>query len=147
MKIDAGKTAVIQYQLLNAESDNQIEATAKEKPAVFKFGTNQLLPEFEKNLTGLAAHDTFDFIIEAKNAYGPFDPYAIFDIPLDTFAVNKTIDEKMIRIGNLIPMTDNEGNKHLGKITKIMDDAVTMDFNHPLAGQNLRFIGKIIEVK
>jgi FKBP-type peptidyl-prolyl cis-trans isomerase SlyD len=43
-------------------------------------------------------------------------------------------------------MTDNEGNKHLGKITKVLANAVTLNFNHPLAGQNLRFIGKIIEI-
>lgn len=147
MKIEAGKTAVMHYTLLNASTEAQIETTTKDKPAVFKFGTQQLIPEFENNLTGLAANDTFDFIIEAKEAYGPVDPYAIFDIPLDTFEVDGKIDEKMIRLGNLIPMTDNEGNKHLGKITKIMEDAVTMDFNHPLAGQNLRFIGKILEVK
>ena len=147
MKIEAGKTAVVQYQLLNAENGSQIEATTDKNPAVFKFGTNRLIPEFEKNLSGLVANDTFDFIIKAKDAYGPVDTYAVFDIPLDTFEVDGNIDEKMIQIGNMIPMTDNEGNKHLGKITKIMDDAVTMDFNHPLAGQNLRFIGQILEVK
>ena len=73
--------------------------------------------------------------------------YAIFDIPLDTFEVDGKVDEKMIQVGNIIPMTDNEGNKHLGKITKVQDKAVTMNFNHPLAGQNLHFIGKIVEVK
>ena len=147
MKIEAGKTAVVQYELSDADSNKQIEATTKDNPAVFKFGVNQLIPDFEKNLTGLEANDLFDFIIEANDAYGPVDPYAIFDIPLDTFEVEGKIDEKMIQIGNILPMTDNEGNKHLGKITKIMDHAVTMNFNHPLAGKNLRFIGKIIEVK
>ena len=147
MKIETGKTAVVQYELSDANSNKQIEVTTKDNPAVFKFGVNQLIPGFEKNLTGLAANDPFDFIIDAKDAYGAVDPYAIFDIPLNTFEVEGKMDEKMIQIGNIIPMTDNEGNKHLGKITKIMDHAVTMDFNHPLAGMNLRFIGKIIEVK
>ncbi|MEE4259637.1 MAG: FKBP-type peptidyl-prolyl cis-trans isomerase [Bacteroidales bacterium] len=147
MKIETGKTAIIQYRLLNADDGAQIEATSEEHPAVFKFGTGQLIPEFEKNLTGLTADDIFDFTIESANAYGPVDPYAIFDIPLDTFEVDGKIDDKMIRVGNIIPMTDNEGNKHLGRITKIMDHAVTMNFNHPLAGQNLHFIGKILEVK
>ena len=147
MKIEAGKTAVVNYELSDADSNSQIETTTKDNPAVFKFGVNQLIPGFEKNLTGLKANDPFDFIIEANDAYGSVDPYAIFDIPLDTFEVEGKIDEKMIQIGNIIPMTDNEGNKHLGKITKILDSAVTMNFNHPLAGMSLRFVGKIIEVK
>ncbi len=147
MKIEPGKTAIVQYQLLDADIQAEIESTSDEKPAVFSFGVNKLIPEFEKNLMGLGTGDSFDFIIDANNAYGPVDSYAIFDIPLDTFEVNGKTDPKMIQIGNAIPMTDNEGNKHLGKITKVMKDAVTMDFNHPLAGKNLHFTGKILEVK
>lgn len=147
MKIEAGKTAIVQYQLLDADNQTEIESTSDQNPAVFSFGVNKLIPEFEKNLIGLGAGDSFDFIIDANNAYGPVDSYAIFDIPIDTFDVDGKTDPKMIQIGNTIPMTDNDGNKHLGKITKVMKDDVTMDFNHPLAGKNLHFIGKIIEVK
>jgi FKBP-type peptidyl-prolyl cis-trans isomerase SlyD len=43
-------------------------------------------------------------------------------------------------------MTDNNGNKHMGRITKVMKHAVTMDLNHPLAGKDLRFSGKVLEV-
>lgn len=147
MKIEAGKTAIIQYKLLDADNQAEIESTSDKSPAVLSFGVNKLIPEFEKNLMGLGMGDSFDFIIDANNAYGPVDSYAIFDIPLDTFEVDGKTDAKMIQIGNTIPMTDNEGNKHLGKITKVMKDAVTMDFNHPLAGKNLHFTGKILEVK
>ena len=147
MKIEAGKTAIVQYKLLDADNQAEIESTSDKNPAVFSFGVNKLIPDFEKNLMGLSSGDLFDFIIDANNAYGPVDSYAIFDIPLDTFDVDGKADEKMIQIGNSIPMTDNEGNKHLGKITKVMKNAVTMDFNHPLAGKNLHFTGKVLEVK
>lgn len=147
MKIEAGKTATVQYTLKDADSGEEIESTQEENPAIFTFGSQQLIPEFEKNLIGLTTNDTFNFTIEAEKAYGPVDPYAIFDIPLDTFEVEGKIDDKMIQVGNIIPMTDNEGNKHLGKITKVMDAAVTMNFNHPLAGKKLQFIGKVLNVK
>ncbi|MCB2208202.1 MAG: FKBP-type peptidyl-prolyl cis-trans isomerase [Bacteroidetes bacterium] len=147
MKIESGKTAIVQYKLLNADNGDIIESTTDEHPAKFTFGNQQLIPDFEKNLTGLSAGDEFDFVIDVNNAYGPVDTYAIFDIPLDTFEVDGKVDEKMIQVGNIIPMTDNEGNKHLGKIMKVQEKAVTMNFNHPLAGQNLHFIGKIVEVK
>jgi FKBP-type peptidyl-prolyl cis-trans isomerase SlyD len=52
----------------------------------------------------------------------------------------------MLTIGNKIPMTDNDGNKHVGLITLVMESAVTMDFNHPLAGVDLRFVGEVLEV-
>jgi len=71
---------------------------------------------------------------------------AIFDVPKDTFEVDGKIDEKMLKVGNFIPLTDNYGVKHLGKIIKVHADAVSFDFNHPLAGKDLRFKGRIVEV-
>ena len=105
-----------------------------------------MVPGFEKNLDGKKAGDQFDFILKAEDAYGTSDPYAIFDIPKDTFEVEGKVDEKMLQVGNIIPMADNEGNKHMGTITKVMEKAVLMDFNHPLAGKDLHFAGKILEV-
>ena len=43
-------------------------------------------------------------------------------------------------------MTDNNGQKHMGKIINVNTNSVTMDFNHPLAGKDLRFVGKVLEV-
>ena len=146
MKIGPQKTAKVIYTLTNAKNGNIIEKMSEEKPAYFLFGTHQLLPRFEQNMAELSAGDEFDFIISAEDAYGEVDPYAIFDIPLNVFEVDGKIDEQMMQAGNVIPMTDDEGNKHHGEIVKVMKDAVTMDFNHPLAGKDLRFSGKILEV-
>jgi FKBP-type peptidyl-prolyl cis-trans isomerase SlyD len=146
MKIGPLKTAKVVYTLTNAKNGNVIEKMSEAKPAHFLFGTQQLLPKFEEFMSGLATGDEFDFIINASEAYGEVDPFAIFDIPLETFEVDGKIDEQMMQPGNVIPMTDDEGNKHHGEIIKILKETVTMDFNHPLAGKNLRFTGKILEV-
>ncbi len=146
MQIENGKTAKLIYRLTTVKDDKLIEEVTEEKPAAFQFGKGLLLPVFEENLQGLKAEEGFDFTLKAEDAYGPVDPYAIFDIPKDTFEVDGKLDEKMLQVGNRIPMTDNQGNKHLGKIIKVLDDAVTMDFNHPLAGKDLRFRGKVLEV-
>lgn len=147
MEITSNTTASLTYVLTLADTGKEITRIPDDNPAVFSFGRNQLLPAFETNLMGLRAGDHFDFKVKAKDAYGPTDPYAIFDVPRDTFEVDGKTDEKMLRVGNTIPMTDNEGNKHLGRITRVHEKMVTMDFNHPLAGKDLRFVGKIIEVK
>ena len=123
-----------------------IEETPSDKQMKFKFGVGELLPLFESSIIGLSAGQTFDFVIPAKEAYGLVDPYGIFDIPKDTFMVDGKIDEKMLQVGNKIPLTDNEGNKHLGIVKKVLDEVVTMDFNHSLAGVDLRFKGEVIEV-
>ena len=147
MEIGPNKTASLTYVLTLVEDDSVIENISEEKPAVFKFGINQLLPKFEENLNGLKQDDTFEFIMKANDAYGPVDQYAIFDIPKDTFDIDGKIDGDMLQLGNRIPMTDDQGNKHLGKIIKVLEDAVTLDFNHPLAGKDLKFKGKILNVE
>jgi len=146
MEIGPNKTAKLIYTLTAVEDGKIIENVNEEKPAAFQFGIGQLLPTFEENLSGLKANDEFDFILKADDAYGPTDPYAIFDIPKDTFEVDGKTDDKMLKLGNTIPMTDKDGNKHMGRITKVMEQSVTMDFNHPLAGKELRFSGKVLEV-
>lgn len=146
MIVSKNSIAGIAYTLTNSATGEELEKTPDDKVMKFKFGVGELLPVFEKNIIGLKANDKFDFIVVAFDAYGPVDPYAIFDIPKDTFDVDGTTDDKMLQAGNQIPLTDKEGNKHLGLITLVMEDAVTMDFNHPLAGVELRFAGKVLEV-
>ncbi len=146
MIIETGKLAKVVYKLYDASDDSLIEEIPADKPVVFRFGINQLIPDFEKHLTGLAKGDTFDFIINAESAYGPIDTYAIFDIPKETFEVDGKIPENFFLPGKKISMHDNDGNQHLGRMIKIMKDSVTIDFNHPLAGKDLRYVGKIYDV-
>jgi len=147
MKITPNSIAAISYTLTNFATGEELEKTPADKIMKFKFGVGELLPDFEKNIIGLTNGDKFDFKVLATDAFGPVDPYAIFDIPKDTFEVDGKIDDNMLQVGNQIPLTDKDDNKHLGLITMVMENAVTMDFNHPLAGVDLRFVGEIIEVE
>jgi len=107
-----------------------------------------LIDIFEISLLGLQAGDTFHFNAKADQAYGPIDPSAIFDLPLTTFAEEDgQIDEEVVQVGHVFPMEDKEGNRHYGKIIRKMKDRVTMDFNHPMAGKNLIFEGKVVAVR
>ena len=146
MKITPNSIAALSYTLTNFSTDEELEKTPDDKVMKFKFGVGELLPDFEKNIIDLKAGDKFDFKVLAADAFGPVDPYAIFDIPKDTFENDGEIDEKMLKVGNQIPLTDKNDNKHLGLITLVMENAVTMDFNHPLAGVDLRFVGEVLEV-
>ncbi len=146
MKITPNSIAALSYTLTNFATSEELEKTPNDKIMKFKFGVGELLPDFEKNIIDLKAGDKFDFKVLAADAFGPVDPYAIFDIPKDTFENDGKIDSKMLQVGNQIPLTDKDDNKHLGLITLVMDNAVTMDFNHPLAGVDLRFVGEVLEV-
>ena len=146
MKVTSNSIAALAYTLKNNATGEILEKTPDDKIMKFKFGVGELQPDFEKNVIGLTKGDSFDFVVKYADAFGPVDPYAIFDIPKDTFEKDGKIDKDMLQVGNQIPLTDKEGNKHLGLVTKVLDDAITMDFNHPLAGVDLRFVGNVLEV-
>lgn len=147
MEIKWNSIAGIDYTLTNNDSGEVLEKTPEDKVMKFKFGVGELLPKFEENIKGLTEGDKFDFVVKAPDGFGPVDPYAIFDIPKDTFEVDGKTDEKMFKVGNQIPMTDNQGNKHVGLVTHVLDNALTMNFNHPLAGVDLRFVGSVINIE
>ena len=146
MKIGEGKIAQIIYKLYDVSDNSLLEQTPTKEPPVFQFGLGHLFPDFEKNLTGLEPGDTFDFVIKAENAYGLIDTYAIFDIPKETFEVDGKLPDNFFQPGKRISMHDNNGNRHIGRMVKILEDVVTIDFNHPLAGKDLRYTGKILKV-
>ena len=53
----------------------------------------------------------------------------------------------MLKIGNVIPMQDQNGNPLRGTVKEIADTTVKMDFNHTLAGQELHFTGQIVDLR
>lgn len=148
MTIDINSVVSLNYKLSNHTTGEKIEETTTENPMVFLYGVGQLMPEFEDNLHGKKVGDAFDFSIVADNAYGQHSEDNIVMIPLNVFQDESgKINEDEIRVGAIVPMSDNEGNHMRGQIKDINSEFVKMDFNHPLAGQDLHFSGEILDVR
>jgi FKBP-type peptidyl-prolyl cis-trans isomerase SlyD len=148
MEVAINKIVSVTYKLrLNGRDNEVIETVTEKNPLTFLFGSGFLLPGFESNLEGLKAGDSFDFSLSSEEAYGNFDPSSIIDIPLSSFQVDGKVDYELVKVGNSVPMQDSEGNKLTGVVKNIDDNAVSMDFNHPLAGNSLFFTGEITEVR
>lgn len=147
MEIAENKVAILSYTLTTDGGRQIIELIRREHPRAFIFGADVLLEGFESAMIGMKTGNAFDFTLKAEQAYGPKDTYAIMDLPKDTFEVDGKIDESAFLIGNEIPMSDNEGNRHVGVVIDIKEELIVMDFNHPMAGKDLHFRGEIIEVR
>lgn len=149
MKIEANKFVSLSYDL-NVGEGNEVElmerATA-ENPLEFIYGTNSMIEAFEKNLENLSEGDSFSFTIKPEDAYGEYEEERVVDLPKNIFEVDGKIDENVIFVGNTVPMMDSEGHRLNGSVVEIKDDVVTMDFNHPLAGEILNFSGKVLTVR
>lgn len=148
MEITKEKVVSITYELRkDAENGEVVETVTDENPLTFLYGVGGMLPKFEENLNGMKAGDDFQFGLQPEEAYGPVVENAIVDVPIDVFKVDGQVDNNMLQVGNSIPMMDNSGNRLNGMVQEIKDTAVTMDFNHPMAGKNLFFSGKVTDVR
>ena len=56
-------------------------------------------------------------------------------------------DDSRVKVGNDLEMSDADGNPLMGKVISINEQHVEMDFNHPLAGNELHFIGEVLDVR
>jgi len=151
MKISTNKFISASYDLFVAGEEGQdqelMEKATAEKPLSFIFGTGMMLEAFENNLAGLTVGDTFDFSISAEEAYGEYSDEQVVEIPRSVFEVDGTMDEEVIFENNIVPMMDQNGNRLDGTVVSIGDENIKMDFNHPLAGEELHFIGKVLIVR
>ncbi len=149
MKISANKFVSLSYDLNVGEGEERelMERATTETPLEFIYGTNSMLEAFEKNLDGLVEGDSFDFVLTPDEAYGEYDDEHVVDLPRNIFEVDGKLNEEVIFEGNTVPMMDSNGNRLNGSVVAVKDDVVTMDFNHPLAGETLNFSGKVLVVR
>ena len=148
MQIGENKVVSMTYTL---KKDDTCETTRREvnedRPFVYLFGQGGLLPAFKDNLRGLNKGDSFDFILVKEDAYGVNIPENIIDLDKKIFEVDGKVDESMLQVGKVIPMQDDKGNPLSGVLVEIGADSVKMDFNHPLAGLDLHFSGRVLDVR
>jgi FKBP-type peptidyl-prolyl cis-trans isomerase SlyD len=148
MKIENNKMVSLIYELRENDSNGRIiEELDESRPLTFIYGTGRLLPVFESNIGLLKTGDNFRFTLNSEMAYGDKREEMIINVPVGVFETNGKINEDICRVGNEVPMTDSDGNPLTGIINEITDTYVRMDFNHPMAGLDLFFSGKIVEVR
>lgn len=150
MKVSQNTVVTVNYHLhanLPDKEKTHIESTDSDHPFVFLFGAGNLIAGFERELEGLSPGDKFDFTVHPSEGYGETDNDAIISLPIDIFKVDNAIDFSILKVGNTLPMSDDQGNTMNGKVVSYDDKSVKMDFNHPLAGQTLHFSGEVSEVR
>lgn len=149
MKISTNKFVSLSYDLNVGEGEERelMERATAETPLDFIYGTNSMLEAFEKNIDGMVEGDSFDFVLTPDEAYGEYDDEHIVDLPRDIFEQDGVLNEEVIFEGNMVPMMDSNGNRLNGSVVAVKEDVITMDFNHPLAGETLNFSGKVLTVR
>lgn len=139
MTISKDKMVSIEYTLKNSTGE-VIDSSQDAGPLDYIHGRGDLISGLEFALEGKSAGDAFAVEIEAADAYGEKNPEAVFDVPKSQF------DGADIEVGMQFEASSPEGS-HVVTVVKITDESVTVDANHPLAGEKLCFDIKVVEVR
>lgn len=123
--------------------DGEIIDMADEQDAIeFLQGHRNIISGLESQLDGMKVGESKTVSVSAEEGYGAVDEDAFDEVPLSEFPEDVTPEMDME-----LELKDAEGNDLYGRIVAIGDESVTMDFNHPLAGKELHFEIKVVDVR
>lgn len=149
MRINNDSLVKVHYKLYcgtGVDDEDFVEETTEDAPLEFIFGAGLMLPAFEAELVGKREGDEFDFTLLPQDAYGPRREDLNLTLSKEVFFVNGAFDEELVVEDALIPMITADGQQVIGRVVKVNDEDVEMDFNHELAGETLHFLGHVAEV-
>jgi FKBP-type peptidyl-prolyl cis-trans isomerase SlyD len=150
MKVEKNNVVALIYNLSIPDNEGEIEVVevvTEEDPMYFIHGISGLPEGFETKIEGLSIGDTFDFTVAPEEGYGEFDPEAIVELPKAVFQMDDVDQDELLEIGNIVPMTNEDGERMHGQVVEVKDDVVVMNFNHPLAGKEMHFEGSILSIR
>lgn len=149
-EIKFGKYVELAYKVFIAgdENDELMHEFTAAAPDRFVYGLEQgMIDGFAKRIEGLKKGDNFDFVLPPAEAFGEINPDMIISLDKNIFTVDGEFDAETVKVGNVVPMMTEQGNRVQGVVTKVGADKVVMDFNHPLAGEQVKYVGSVIEVR
>jgi peptidylprolyl isomerase len=141
LAIEKGNVVKIHY---DAKIGEQIIDSSRNKdPLEFKVGDGHVLQGLDEAVVGLNSGEKKTIIVPPEKGYGERKEGLIQKMPRD---ISKE-PSKGIEVGNIVRYKTDQGTLNFATITKVEDDNITLDLNHPLAGQTLTFDLEIMDIK
>jgi FKBP-type peptidyl-prolyl cis-trans isomerase SlyD len=137
------RCVVLEYRM-RLDSGEQIRGSA-EAPVYLQFvaGYGEVLPGLERRLWGLREQETVEFVVPAAEAFGTYEPENIQVWSPKVFPpdMELRVDQKVIPANLPFPP------EYPLTIKEVREDAVILDMNHPLAGHDLHYQVRVLEVR
>ena len=119
-----------------------LDSSDGQGPLQFLAGYGNIIPGLEEEMRGMKIGDSKDVVVEPKNGYGEYDDEAFMKVPRTDFPKDMPME-----VDTELTVRDEEGNSRYARVDSIEDDNVTLNFNHPLAGDELRFHVKVVALR
>ena len=138
--IESGSTVGIEYTL-KLEDGTTVDSNVGGAPLTFIQGSGEILPALEEALLGAKVGDSKEIQLTAENAYGPVNPAAFQEVPLDKLPEDARVAGTMLMAGG------PDGQEHPIRVDEVKEETAVLDFNHPLAGKTLNFDIEVLSIE
>lgn len=140
MEISQGRVATIHYTLSD-DNGQVLDRSSPQTPLSYLHGAGNIIPGLESALAGKSAGDAVQADVEPEQGYGPRHEQLIQQVPRGAFPT-----DAQIQPGAQFQASTERGPV-LVTVTEVGDEQVTIDGNHPLAGQTLHFAVEVADVR
>ncbi len=128
---------------LRLDDGEVVDSSEGREPLAYLHGRGQIVPGLERELYGMSVGEEKSVTVAAEEGYGSYDEERLQEVPLSSFPEDLELEE-----GMSVRMRDvNTDQLFEAYIDAIDEETVTLDFNHPLAGETLFFDVKIVDVR
>lgn len=141
MKIQDNAVVSIHYTLTN-ESGDLLDSSSGKDPLKYLHGAGNIIPGLENELVDCKVGDTKQVTVQPKDGYGETDEGLLKKLPRDAFTGIEKVEE-----GMEFQARGDDGQAQYVVVAKVEEDGITVDANHPLAGQILNFDVSVEEVR
>jgi FKBP-type peptidyl-prolyl cis-trans isomerase SlyD len=122
--------------------DEEIDSSKGQDPLEFLVGHGNIISGLEREMMGMKVGESKDVVIQPADAYGEFDEEAFMEVPRGAFPKDIPVEA-----GSELTVKDDAGQSRYARIDAIEGDNVTLNFNHPLAGDELHFNVKVLGLR
>ncbi|HJR78898.1 MAG TPA: peptidylprolyl isomerase [Anaerolineales bacterium] len=136
------KDMVVSMEYTLRVDDEEIDSSKGQAPLEFLAGHGNIISGLEREMIGMKVGESKDVVVPPADGYGEFDENAYMDVPRGEFPKDMTVEE-----GLELTVRDNTGQARYARIDTIEGDKVTLNFNHPLAGDELHFNVKVVGLR
>lgn len=135
------KDKVVSMNYTLKDADGNVLDSSDGEPLEFLQGHNNVIPGLERALDGLDVGDSKHVEVPPEDGYGEYDPELEITIGRDQFRGDAPPE------GAMVELQSEDGDVILGRVSKVTDEAMILDANHPLAGKRLHFDVEIVAVR
>ncbi|MEA2030072.1 MAG: peptidylprolyl isomerase [candidate division Zixibacteria bacterium] len=135
-----GDTVQVRY-VGHLENGKVFDSSQTDSPLIFEIGTGQVIPGFDKAVTGMITGETKTVTIPPEDAYGLHQPDLTHKVTRSEFPAEVTP-----KIGLKLKMGQPDGSSVPIKIIDIYNDTIVLDANHELAGKTLIFDLELLKI-